>query len=188
VVKHFYWEQPVRQAAGCGAVPGAAAAHPPSFGCLLQLGSGPAQLPAFQGEFLPRSLGSVTCSSPTLPSMWLLGCGNGGLEKPALNLPCRSRNRCVRQPQQPTSVCKRQINLWTRMTDIPRPAALRQARRDALPGVCFLRGFTGENGTQSLSTQSSSGTWGEHPRDGSSADGNWISSLKIHGVKPVYIS
>lgn len=40
----------------------------------------------------------------------------------------------------------------------------------------------------SLFTQSGSGTRGERPRDGSSAEGNWISSLKIHEVKPVYTS
>lgn len=151
MAKHFYWEQPVRQAAGRGAVPGAAAACPPSFGCLLQLGLGPPPLPAFRGEFLPRFSGSITCGSPTLPSMWLLGRGKRGWAKPALNLLCCSRNRPVRQPQQRASACKRQINLQTRVIDIPRPAAARQAGRDGLPSVCLLYGFTGEIGAQSLS-------------------------------------
>lgn len=151
-------------------VPGAAAARPPSFGCLLQLDSGPAQLPAFRGEFLPRSSGSVTCGSPTLPSMWLLGRGNGGSAKPALNLPCRSRNRRARQPRQHASVCKRQINLQTRMIDIPRPAAGRQGRRDALPGVCLLYGFTGETGAQSLAAHA------ERLRYAGRASKGWILS------------
>lgn len=82
MVKHFDWEQHVWQAAGRGVLPKAAAARPPSFVCLLQLGSGLAQLPVFGGEFLLQSLGSVTCGSPTVPSMWLLGRGNGNSAKP----------------------------------------------------------------------------------------------------------
>lgn len=189
MVKHFYWEQPVRQAAVCGVVPGAAAACPPSFCCLLQLGSGPAQLPAFRGGFLQCSLGSVTCGSPTLPSMWLLGRGNGGSVKPALNQPCCSRNCHVWQPQQHTSLCKGQINLQTWIINIPRPATARQAGRDALPGVSLLYSFTGENSVPSFPVHTEQLRYaGEHPKDGSSTEGNWISSLKIHGAKPVYTS
>lgn len=91
MVKHFYWEQPVQQAAGHGVLPKAAAACPPSFICLLQLGSGLAQLPVFGVEFLPQSLGSVTCGSPTAPSMWLLGRGNGSSAQPC----CKSAPETV---------------------------------------------------------------------------------------------
>lgn len=82
MVKHFYWEQPVHQAAGRGVLPKAAAASPPPFICLLQLGWGLTQLPVFGDKFLPQPLGSVTCGSPTAPSMWLLGRGNGNSAKP----------------------------------------------------------------------------------------------------------
>lgn len=44
---------------------------------LAPAGLSPRSAAVFGDEFLLQSLGSVTCSSPTAPSMWLLGHGNG---------------------------------------------------------------------------------------------------------------
>lgn len=86
----------------------------------------------------------------------------------ALNLLCRSRNRGARQPWRHTSFCRRQTDVPTPVTDIwvcHRAVGGEGCSSQLLPPVRFHWGKTACGA--SLFIQSSSGMWGEHPRDGS---------------------
>lgn len=127
MTKRLYWEQPVRQAAGRGTVPGAAAARPPSFGCLLQLGSGPAQLPAFLGgggggEFPPRSSGVSHLRLSHTPQHVVTGTWKRGLGEACSKsaAPLHKTAACS-SLSGARPLCEGQINSRARVMDVPRP-------------------------------------------------------------------
>lgn len=102
-----------------------------------------------------QSLGMRICHSlwgqspvvlPQPPACGYWDVETGAQHSLALNLlqkPC--------QPWQHTSLCRRQRDVWAPGTDICRSATVPWVGRDALPSLCLLPGFAGENRVESLS-------------------------------------